>query len=124
MSATPIAAVVTGAAKGIGYATATLLAREAVVVAVDIDERALDAAVASLPPGRVVALVPGAGKPLAGRFEGTVTLLLGGERAGLPAEVLVECDEVRHIPQPAGDSLNVAMAATVALYEVTRMAPR
>jgi tRNA G18 (ribose-2'-O)-methylase SpoU len=26
---------------------------------------------------------------------------------------------VRHIPQVAGDSLNAAMAATVALYEVT-----
>jgi TrmH family RNA methyltransferase len=73
-------------------------------------------------PGRVVALVPGAGKPLAGRFAGTATLLLGGERSGLSAEVLAECDEVRHIPQVAGDSLNVAMAATVALYEVTRMA--
>jgi TrmH family RNA methyltransferase len=74
-------------------------------------------------PGRVVALVPGAGKPLAGPFEGTVTLLLGGEREGLPGEIVAECHEVRHIPQVAGDSLNVAMAATVALYEVTRMAP-
>jgi tRNA G18 (ribose-2'-O)-methylase SpoU len=29
---------------------------------------------------------------------------------------------VRHIRQLAGDSLNAAMAATVALYETTRMA--
>jgi tRNA G18 (ribose-2'-O)-methylase SpoU len=40
----------------------------------------------------------------------------------LPAELLAGCHEVRHIAQAAGDSLNVAMAATVALYEATRMA--
>ncbi|HEY1778375.1 MAG TPA: RNA methyltransferase [Solirubrobacteraceae bacterium] len=73
-------------------------------------------------PGQVVALVPGAGKALAGPLEGTVTLLLGGEREGLPQEILEQCHDIRHIRQLAGDSLNVAMAATVALYEVTRMA--
>jgi TrmH family RNA methyltransferase len=73
-------------------------------------------------PGRVVALVPAAGEPLGGPIEGTATLLLGGERLGLPDDVVAQCHEVRHIPQVAGDSLNVAMAATVALYEVTRMA--
>jgi RNA methyltransferase, TrmH family len=73
-------------------------------------------------PGRVVALVPGGGKPLSGPLEGTATLLLGGEREGLPQEILADCHDVVHIPQVAGDSLNVAMAATVALYEVTRMA--
>jgi len=75
-------------------------------------------------PRPVVALVAGAGEPLAGPREGDLTLLVGGERAGLPAEVLESADEVRSIPQVAGDSLNAAMAATVALYEVTRMAPR
>jgi len=79
------------------------------------------ASVAEL-PGRLVALVPREGEPLVGDFEGTVTLLLGGEREGLPAEILGACHELRHIPQQAGDSLNVAMAATVALYETTRMA--
>jgi TrmH family RNA methyltransferase len=73
-------------------------------------------------PGRIVALVPGEGEPLDGPFDGTVTLLVGGERDGLPAEVLALCHDVRHIPQVSGDSLNAAMAATVALYEVTRMA--
>ncbi len=73
-------------------------------------------------PGRIIALVPGAGDPLEGPIEGTATLLLGGEREGLPAELLAGCHEVRHIAQAAGDSLNVAMAATVALYEATRMA--
>jgi TrmH family RNA methyltransferase len=73
-------------------------------------------------PGRVVALVPGEGRALAGPLEGTVTLLLGGEREGLPAEILAQCHDVCQIAQVAGDSLNVAMAATVALYEATRMA--
>ena len=75
-------------------------------------------------PRPVVALVAGASERLAGPREGGLTLLVGGERAGLPPEVLAQCDEVRSIPQVAGDSLNAAMAATVALYEVTRMAPR
>ena len=73
-------------------------------------------------PGRLVALVPRAGAALEGRFDDTATLLLGGERHGLPDELLAQCHEVRHIPQLDGDSLNVAMAATVALYEATRMA--
>jgi TrmH family RNA methyltransferase len=71
-------------------------------------------------PGRLVALVPGAGEPLEGPFDATTTtLLLGGEREGLPPELVKQCHEVRHIRQVAGDSLNAAMAATVALYEVT-----
>ena len=75
-------------------------------------------------PGRIVALVPDGGEPLQGPLEGTVTLLIGGERDGLPEEIVAQSHEVRHIPQAAGDSLNAAMAATVALYEVTRMAAR
>jgi len=73
-------------------------------------------------PGMVVALAPGAGAPIDGRFDAAVTLLLGGEREGLSAEILEQCHERRHIRQVAGDSLNAAMAATVALYEATRMA--
>ena len=41
---------------------------------------------------------------------------------GMPTEVREQCAELRSIHQVAGDSLNAAMAATVALYEVTRMA--
>jgi RNA methyltransferase, TrmH family len=53
------------------------------------------------------------------RLEAPVVVCLGAERAGLPAELAAE--GVR-IPV-ATDSLNVAMAATVALYEVAnRMA--
>ena len=55
-----------------------------------------------------------------------LVLCLGSEREGLPAEVLERADVRARIPLRAGgpESLNVAMAATVALYEVaTRMAP-
>jgi TrmH family RNA methyltransferase len=70
-------------------------------------------------PGRKVALVPGAGRALAGPASGPTTILLGAERTGLPDALLSAADEIRHIPTAAAsDSLNVAMAATVALYEL------
>jgi RNA methyltransferase, TrmH family len=74
------------------------------------------AAVDELPPERV-ALVAHAGQPLRGRTEGT--LVVGGERTGLPDEVVTACDRTAHIPI-ASESLNAAMAATIALYELTR----
>jgi TrmH family RNA methyltransferase len=75
-------------------------------------------------PGRRVALVPRGGVPLRElAVDGDVSLLIGAERAGLPDAVLAACDELAHIPIAAADSLNAAMAATVALYDVaTRMA--
>jgi TrmH family RNA methyltransferase len=48
-----------------------------------------------------------------------VTLLVGSEREGLPDTVTAACDRTARIPI-ASDSLNAAMAATVALYEMTR----
>src|SRR4051812_37602841 len=68
-------------------------------------------------PGRKVALVARAGDPL-GPIDADVTLLVGAEREGLAADVVAACDEVRHIPIAHADSLNAAMAATVALYEL------
>jgi TrmH family RNA methyltransferase len=47
--------------------------------------------------------------------------LIGSERDGLPDEVVQQADVVAHIPI-ASHSLNAAMAATVALYEASRMA--
>lgn len=47
------------------------------------------------------------------------TLLVGSERDGLPGEVVAACEHVAHIPI-ASESLNAAMAATVALYEMAR----
>jgi TrmH family RNA methyltransferase len=48
-----------------------------------------------------------------------ITLLVGAEREGLPADVVAACERSARIPI-ASESLNAAMAATVALYEVTR----
>jgi RNA methyltransferase, TrmH family len=48
-----------------------------------------------------------------------VTLLVGAEREGLPDELLAQVDHVARIPI-ASESLNAAMAATVALYELSR----
>jgi RNA methyltransferase, TrmH family len=85
-------------------------------------------------PGVTVALVPGAGAPLSELWRSAsaprmrnatvreVTLLIGAEREGLPAEVVEQADRIAHIPIRT-DSLNAAMAATIALYEATRMAP-
>jgi TrmH family RNA methyltransferase len=71
-------------------------------------------------PGRRVALVPHGGTPLAElELSGDVVFVLGAEREGLPAEMLECCDERASIPQQ-GESLNVAMAGTIALYELAR----
>jgi RNA methyltransferase, TrmH family len=74
------------------------------------------------PAGRRVALVPGDGVPLPELLlDGDVVLVLGAEREGLLAEILDRCDERATIPQPGGgDSLNVAMAGAIALYELAR----
>ena len=73
-------------------------------------------------PGKRVALVPAGGAPLPElRIDGDVVLVLGAEREGLPAEILDRCDERASIPQPGGsESLNVAMAGAIALYELAR----
>jgi TrmH family RNA methyltransferase len=71
-------------------------------------------------PGRRIALVAREGRPLEEVVAGgDVTILVGAEREGLPAKVVAACDEVAHIPI-ASESLNAAMAATVALYECNR----
>ena len=72
-------------------------------------------AVAERPEPRV-ALVAREGEPLSAQDAGT--LVIGAERAGLAREVVEGCDRVRHIPIQS-ESLNAAMAATIALYEVT-----
>jgi TrmH family RNA methyltransferase len=74
-------------------------------------------------PGERIALVAEADEPLRGFADvargGPVTLLVGSERGGLPAEVVSACACSARIPI-ASESLNAAMAATVALYEMTR----
>ena len=79
-------------------------------------------------PGVKIALAPNEGSSLPEVWRsGTaisnqianrgLTLLLGAERTGLPNEIVEQADLITHIPTN-NDSLNVAMAATVALYEL------
>jgi TrmH family RNA methyltransferase len=84
------------------------------------------AALADL-PGIKVALVPGQGTPINDlwRFPSTPrmenakdhTLMVGAEREGLPQAVIEQADVTAHIPIRS-NSLNAAMAATIALYEL------
>jgi TrmH family RNA methyltransferase len=80
-------------------------------------------------PGERVALLAGAEDRSVGRLRGPMgegeelTLLIGAEREGLPAELVARCERAARIPI-ASDSLNAAMAATVALYEMTRWGGR
>ncbi len=73
-------------------------------------------------PGRRVALVAHGGEPLddVTLDEGT-TFVLGAEREGLPDDVIAACDESATISLESGaESLNVAMAGAIALYEWRR----
>jgi TrmH family RNA methyltransferase len=72
-------------------------------------------------PGETIGLVARSGDALADVYAtgGDVSLLVGAEREGLPADVVEGCDRVAHIPI-ATESLNAAMAATIALYELSR----
>ena len=49
--------------------------------------------------------------------------MIGAEREGLPDGVIASCNATAHIPI-ASESLNAAMAATIALYEVRGRVPR
>jgi TrmH family RNA methyltransferase len=76
-------------------------------------------------PAPRVALVAREGRELTEAAGAAATLVVGAEREGLPDDVLAACDEVAHIPIAAGsDSLNAAMAATVGLYEMNKVARR
>jgi TrmH family RNA methyltransferase len=73
-------------------------------------------------PGRRIGLVARAGKALSeiDLADGDL-FVLGAERAGLPDSIRRSCDMLAEIPLAgAADSLNVAMAGTIALYEWSR----
>ena len=75
-------------------------------------------------PGERCALVAGKGVPIQRLATGgPLTLLVGAEREGLPEHVVSACEHTAHIAI-ASESLNAAMAATVALYETTRSSNR
>jgi TrmH family RNA methyltransferase len=73
-------------------------------------------------PGRRIALVSSGGRrPAEASLEEPVTFVLGAEREGLPDDVVETCDEAVTIPLARGaESLNVAVAGAIALYELRR----
>jgi TrmH family RNA methyltransferase len=72
-------------------------------------------------PEREVALVARGGVPIGqASLEKPLTLLLGAEREGLPERLVTDRHKVT-IPVSAGaESLNVAAAGAIALYELSR----
>ena len=65
-------------------------------------------------------LFAGIGAPDAAALARLHTRLVGrAEREGLPREIVAAATRTAHIPI-ASESLNAAMAATVALYELSR----
>jgi TrmH family RNA methyltransferase len=75
---------------------------------------------------RVAAASPaGSTEPSAADLTGAVALLLGSEEAGLAADVRAACNLDLRIPmRGAADSLNVAVAAGILLYEADRQRSR
>jgi RNA methyltransferase, TrmH family len=73
-------------------------------------------------PGRRVALVAHGGRPLPELDSGDgTTFVLGAEREGLPDDVVAKCDETATIALASqAESLNVAIAGAIALYEWRR----
>jgi RNA methyltransferase, TrmH family len=73
------------------------------------------------PPPRI-ALLPEGGEPLPTiELAERATFVLGSEREGLPEELVSEADGIGSVPLTAGaESLNVAVAGAIALYEWRR----
>jgi RNA methyltransferase, TrmH family len=75
-------------------------------------------------PGRRIALVAHGGTPLHELdLDGETTFVLGAEREGLPEEIVASSNYVATIALPGtAESLNVAVAGAIALYERSRRA--
>ena len=73
-------------------------------------------------PGTRIALAAHGGKPLRELdLTPPLTLLLGAEREGLPEDVVAQSHEIATISLPGdAESLNVAAAGAIALYELSR----
>lgn len=75
-------------------------------------------------PGTTIALDARADRPLSAvaadlEPQAEISVLIGAERDGLPDELIAAADHVARIPIVT-ESLNAAIAASVALYELTR----
>lgn len=72
-------------------------------------------------PAHRIALVAHGGEPLAEvDLAPPVAILLGSEREGLPADLAADCRAATILLPGAAESLNVAAAGAIALYEVAR----
>ena len=73
-------------------------------------------------PAPRIGLVARAGTPLTElELPERVTFVLGAEREGVPEDVVEQCDVLATIPtRESAESLNVAIAGAVALYEHSR----
>ena len=71
---------------------------------------------------RLVATSSHKGVPLPeANLDGPVAVLVGGEGAGVPRDVLAKVDEIVAIPHAAQvESLNAGVAASIVLYEIAR----
>lgn len=74
------------------------------------------------PAGQRIGLVAHGAKPLGEVEFGEATVfVVGSEREGLPQEALARCEVAATIPTPGpAESLNVAAAGAIALYEWSR----
>jgi RNA methyltransferase, TrmH family len=75
---------------------------------------------------RLVATSSHKGVPLpSANLAGPIAVLIGGEGAGIPKEVMAKVDEVVAIPHAAQvESLNAGVAASIVLYEIARGKPK
>lgn len=72
-------------------------------------------------PERRIALVVHGGEPLADAdLRPPLALLLGAEREGLPETLVTQCHKASIATPGAAESLNVAAAGAIALYELSR----
>jgi RNA methyltransferase, TrmH family len=72
-------------------------------------------------PDRRYALVAHCGEPLGDvTLEPPLAFLLGSEREGLPDALVTDCCKTTIALPGAAESLNVAAAGAIALYEATR----
>ena len=75
-------------------------------------------------PDRRVALVAHGGRPLSEvELEPPLAFLLGAEREGLPNDLVAQSHKVTIALPGEAESLNVAAAGAIALYELTRRLP-
>jgi TrmH family RNA methyltransferase len=72
-------------------------------------------------PARRVALVAHGGASLESvALEPPLTFLLGAEREGLPHDLVAQSQTITIVLPGAAESLNVAAAGAIALYELSR----